>query len=113
MITALEFENIFANVPEGKLAEVPGDLHPLIRHRWSPYAFSEKPVTDRDLRLLLEAARWAPSSYNEQPWRFIVAPRTDTGGPHKTARHLGPHESRMGPDGAGSDSERRQNHVLS
>ena len=50
--------------------------HPVnewIIRRWSPYAFSEKPVADEHLRSLFEAARWAASSYNEQPWRFIIA----------------------------------------
>src|SRR5262245_61950582 len=41
--------------------------------RWSPYVFSDQPVAEADLRCLFEAARWAPSSYNEQPWRYIVA----------------------------------------
>lgn len=50
-------------------------VHSLIERRWSPYAFSDKPVDPADLASLLEAARWAPSSYNEQPWRFIVATR--------------------------------------
>ncbi|MGF1508197.1 MAG: DUF924 family protein [Myxococcota bacterium] len=44
--------------------------------RWSPRAFSEAPVDDWTLRRLFEAARWAPSSFNEQPWCFIV-PRDD------------------------------------
>jgi len=48
-----------------------------IRRRWSPRAFADKPLNEDDLRTLLEAARWAPSSYNEQPWRFIVARRED------------------------------------
>lgn len=54
---------------------VPTDIgiHPLISHRWSPRAFSSLPVELAKLRILLEAARWAPSSWNEQPWRFIVA----------------------------------------
>lgn len=43
--------------------------------RWSPYAFSDKPVKPDDLAALFEAARWAPSSYNEQPWRYLVATR--------------------------------------
>jgi nitroreductase len=73
MIIALEFEN----VPAVKIADASAGLHPLIRHRWSPWAFSERPVGNEELRLLLEAARWAPSSANEQPWRFIVAPRSD------------------------------------
>jgi nitroreductase len=40
-------------------------------NRWSSRAFSEDPVTDEELMPLFEAARWAPSAYNEQPWRFI------------------------------------------
>lgn len=46
-----------------------------IRDRWSPRAFADKPVEREKLRSLFEAARWAASSYNEQPWRFIVASR--------------------------------------
>jgi len=52
--------------------------HPIqqfLADRWSPYAFSDRPVTEADLRSLFEAARWAPSSYNEQPWSYIVATR--------------------------------------
>jgi nitroreductase len=52
-------------------------VHELIRERWSPRAFSEKPIAAADLRSLFEAARWAPSSNNEQPWAFIVATRND------------------------------------
>ena len=48
-------------------------IQPLIAERWSPYAFAERSVSDGDLRSLFEAARWAASSYNEQPWRYIVA----------------------------------------
>ena len=48
-------------------------IHDLIAGRWSPYAFSERAVSADDLRSLFEAARWAASSYNEQPWRYIVA----------------------------------------
>ncbi|NIR48805.1 nitroreductase family protein [candidate division KSB1 bacterium] len=47
----------------------------LIKKRWSPRAFSERMVEEEKLLSLLEAARWAPSSFNEQPWRFIVATR--------------------------------------
>ena len=43
-------------------------IHELIARRWSPYAFADRPVSDDDLRSLFEAARWAASSYNEQPW---------------------------------------------
>jgi nitroreductase len=54
-------------------------IHDLIAKRWSPYAFADKPVSDEDLRSLFEAARWAQSSYNEQPWRYIVATKEDPG----------------------------------
>jgi nitroreductase len=49
----------------------------IIRARWSPRAFSDRPITNVDLKLILEAARWAASSYNEQPWRFLIARRGD------------------------------------
>lgn len=52
-------------------------VHELIRERWSPRAFSGKEIAPADLRSLFEAARWAPSSSNEQPWAFIVATRND------------------------------------
>ncbi len=52
-------------------------VHEFIRERWSPRAFSEKEIAPADLRSLFEAARWAPSSSNEQPWAFIVATRND------------------------------------
>jgi nitroreductase len=48
-------------------------IHDLIAHRWSPYAYAKRPVGPDDLLSLLEAARWAASSYNEQPWSFLVA----------------------------------------
>src|SRR5262245_38806640 len=53
-------------------------IHELIARRWSPYAFADRPVPDNDLRALFEAARWAASSYNEQPWRYIVATKANT-----------------------------------
>ena len=43
--------------------------------RWSPRAFTGEPIEEADLMTILEAARWAPSSYNAQPWRFIYARR--------------------------------------
>ncbi|MGA3135514.1 MAG: nitroreductase family protein [Terracidiphilus sp.] len=48
---------------------------PVIHHRWSPRSFSDRDVAPADLAKLFEAARWAPSSYNEQPWRFLVGTR--------------------------------------
>lgn len=52
-------------------------VHQLIIDRWSPRAFSERPVPADVLRSLFEAARWAPSSNNEQPWAYIVATHDD------------------------------------
>ncbi|MBF0425210.1 MAG: nitroreductase family protein [Magnetococcales bacterium] len=52
-------------------------LHELIRKRWSPRAFDSRPVARETVRTLLEAARWAASCYNTQPWRYIVAFRED------------------------------------
>ena len=60
-----------------KLAVTHYPIHELLRRRWSPRAFSSRPVKPDTLRSLLEAARWAPSSYNEQPWSFIVATKED------------------------------------
>lgn len=65
-------------IRESKLAPTDEPVDDSIRQRWSPRAFADREVTDEDLRVLLEAARWAPSSYNEQPWRFLVARSTDT-----------------------------------
>jgi nitroreductase len=61
----------------GNPAPAGAAIHKLIRERWSPRAFSSAPVPREHLHALLEAARWAPSSMNEQPWRFIVADRHD------------------------------------
>jgi nitroreductase len=52
-------------------------IHELLAARWSPYAFEDRPVSEADLRALFEAARWAASSYNEQPWSYIVATKDD------------------------------------
>ena len=52
-------------------------VHDLIRDRWSPRAFAAKPVEPGVLASLFEAARWAPSSSNEQPWAFLVATKDD------------------------------------
>ena len=52
-------------------------IHDLLAHRWSPRAFAGTPVSKEDLLSLFEAARWAPSCFNEQPWRFLVARKED------------------------------------
>ena len=54
-------------------------VEPLIYRRWSPRAMSGETIADHELEALFEAARWAPSCFNEQPWRFLFA-RRDT--PH-------------------------------
>ena len=60
-----------------KTASADSPIHEVLAERWSPYAFRDKPVSQDELRSLFEAARWAPSSYNEQPWRYVVATRGD------------------------------------
>lgn len=52
-------------------------IHELLRSRWSPRAFADRPVAPEALHRLLEAARWAPSAGNGQPWAFLVATRDD------------------------------------
>jgi nitroreductase len=58
-----------------KPAQAKHSIEPVIARRWSPRAFEERPVEPEKLKSLFEAARWAPSSNNEQPWRFLVATR--------------------------------------
>ena len=58
-------------------------VHELIAARWSPCGFADRSVPEADLRSLFEAARWAASSYNEQPWRYLVATREDKAGYEK------------------------------
>ncbi len=53
-------------------------VEPVFRHRWSPYRFEPREVEEAKLLRCLEAARWAASSFNEQPWSWIVAFRQDT-----------------------------------
>jgi len=48
---------------------------PVLLERWSPRAFADRDVASADLKTIFEAGRWAPSSYNEQPWRFFVGHR--------------------------------------
>jgi len=65
-------------------------IHELARKRWSPRAFTDQAIVDADLRTMLEAARWAPSAMNEQPWRLIVARREDAEPFAKLAACLAP-----------------------
>ena len=52
-------------------------IHELLARRRSPRAFADRPLAPATLRQMLEAARWAPSAGNGQPWRFLVAPRDE------------------------------------
>lgn len=56
-----------------KSAETQCSIEESLQQRWSPLAFSERQVEAEKLCSVLEAARWAASSYNEQPWSYIVA----------------------------------------
>jgi nitroreductase len=68
-----------------KKASIDYPIHELLAERWSPYGFEDRPVAQADLRSLFEAARWAASSYNEQPWNFFVATKEN---PEEFARLL-------------------------
>ncbi|HET6676617.1 MAG TPA: nitroreductase family protein [Nitrospiraceae bacterium] len=62
-----------------KPAETAYPIHDLLRRRWSPRAFSERSVEPEKVLSLFEAARWAPSSNNEQPWSFVIATKDEPG----------------------------------
>jgi len=68
-----------------KLADASHPIHDLLSRRWSPRAFSDRAVAPDALRSLWEAARWAASCFNEQPWRFLAATKED---PHEFSRLL-------------------------
>ncbi|MGA2251987.1 nitroreductase family protein [Terracidiphilus sp.] len=59
-------------VKQLKQAPAHDGVIPAVLRRWSPRAYSDKPVSDADLKTIFEAVRWTASSSNEQPWRFIV-----------------------------------------
>ena len=61
-----------------KPAETAFPIHELLRQRWSPRAFREQAVEPDKVTGLFEAAQWAASCFNEQPWYFIVATRDET-----------------------------------
>lgn len=74
MTVSAQVDNQTGLTPEveaNRKADYP--VHSLFLNRWSSRAFEEKEVTKETLYTILEAARWAPSSSNLQPWRFIVA----------------------------------------
>jgi nitroreductase len=53
------------------------ELNEAIKNRWSPRKYTDHLVTDEMISLLFEAARWAPSARNEQPWRYFFAKKDD------------------------------------
>jgi len=57
---------------EEKAASTEYPVIDLLKNRWSPRAFSSNPIEDEKIMSLLEATRWAPSCFNEQPWNFIL-----------------------------------------
>lgn len=62
-----------------KQAQTEYPVHELIAERWSPRSFADQSVPVEDIQSLFEAARWSASSYNEQPWRYVVGVKGDTG----------------------------------
>jgi nitroreductase len=60
-----------------KLAQTDYPIVEVLKRRWSPREFSDQMVEPEKLRSLIEAARWAPSSFNEQPWSFIIATKQE------------------------------------
>ena len=64
-----------AEVDRLKRAPATEGILPEILNRWSPRSFSDRPVSPAHLKLVFEAAHWAASSFNEQPWRFLVGHR--------------------------------------
>jgi nitroreductase len=64
-----------SEVNELKQAPAQANVLPVFLHRWSPRSFADRDVSLTDLKTIFEAARWAASSYNEQPWRFLVGAR--------------------------------------
>ena len=68
-----------------KLAKPDYPILDLLRRRWSPRAFSDRMVEPEKLQSLFEAARWAPSCFNEQPWSFVLATKEQ---PEEQARLL-------------------------
>jgi nitroreductase len=60
----------FKNNPDGQ-------IHEMLAQRYSPYQYSDKVIADPDLLALFEAARWSASSFNEQPWSYLVARKAD------------------------------------
>ncbi|EIJ40519.1 nitroreductase [Galbibacter orientalis DSM 19592] len=56
-----------------KIAKTNHEIYALLKMRWSPRVFKEDKLQENEIKQLFEAARWAPSSFNRQPWRFMYA----------------------------------------
>ena len=81
------------------------ELHPLLAERWSPHAFDPTAVvTGAELASLLEAARWAPSADDSQPWRFVTGRRDDE--TYKRSSPTWPTATSVGPTGRRADRRR-------
>ncbi len=68
-------KKLILNHAKTAVADFP--VHDLIKRRWSPRAYSEKPVEREKLLSVLEAARWPASCFNEQPWHFVIATKEE------------------------------------
>ncbi len=77
-------------IKEEKYASTRHDVIDVIRKRWSPRSFAEDALETAEIKSILEAASWAPSAMNEQPWRFAVAMKEDAGNFDKLASLLFP-----------------------
>lgn len=70
--------SLTATIPHpAKAAATESPIHELLSKRWSPCSFAGTPVAEQELNSLFEAARWAASSYNEQPWTYFVATKAE------------------------------------
>jgi nitroreductase len=66
------------SLDEVKMGKTDVPVETLLLRRWSPRAFTPDPVSDGDLASIFTAAAWAASSYNEQPWKFVVGRKGDS-----------------------------------
>jgi nitroreductase len=75
----INFEQTVFDIDVGQYRHPEHDIEPLFVNRWSPRAMTGEQISDEELSRLFEAARWAPSSYNNQPARFLYAKRGTLG----------------------------------
>lgn len=68
-------EGILKKIQSSRIAEY--DISPLFLNRWSPRSYADRGVEPNELFAVLEAAKWAPSAYNQQSWRFYLARRPE------------------------------------